>query len=93
MAKKKTVWTYHLTRNYTIREKSISNMTQLYQTGVYIIINGESGMQYNMTPKNLQKIDKDLIKAEEKGEITNLIFGRKISVIEDENNLFKELEE
>lgn len=86
------IYSYHVSYSYfDIKlNKSIVILTQLYIIGIYIIINNNPSEQYNLSPKNLVKIDKDINNKEEKNLIKNLIKGRKINVIET-NNGYEEI--
>jgi len=90
MATKK--WTYHKSHTCEISGEKQSFITQLYKVGVYAILNGESNQQFNLTPANMVGIERKLRISEIEGTITNLVFGPPITVIEDENGYYKEIE-
>lgn len=83
MAKK---WTYHTSHSYTDVEtkQKISAQTQLYQIGVYLIVNGNPAMQANTTPTRMVELEKKLNKKFESGKITDLEYGREITVVEED---------
>ena len=85
-------WTYHKTHTCVIDDEKQNFSTQLYQIGVYAILNGNA-RQLNLTPADIVKIESNLRKSEKEGQITNLVFGVSITVIEDENGLYKEIED
>lgn len=64
--------------------------TQFYEVGIYGIWNNDSSLQQAYTPQNLVTIKKRLIKAQEKGKITDLEFGRDIT-LSDESGLWKQI--
>lgn len=81
------IYSYYVSYSYfDIKlNKNISILTQLYLIGIYIIINNNPSEQYNLNPKDLVKIDKDINNNEKKNLIKDLIKGRKINVIETDN--------
>jgi hypothetical protein len=82
MAKQKTI-TYHKSHSFVDNNgNTISFATQLYQIGVYVIINNNPTMQGNFNPKQIVKIEKELNRQKENGEITELNFGTPITVAE-----------
>jgi hypothetical protein len=78
-AKRKT-YRYPVSASWQEEGKAMSYMTQLYQTGIYIIFNNDSSMQGTMLPQGMVKLAKKLRKGEETGKIININFGREISV-------------
>lgn len=73
--------TYHQTHSFTdCQGVSHSLATQFYQIGIYGILDNNSSMQMNLTPKELVKIEKKLVKNEKEGKISNLSFGSAITV-------------
>jgi hypothetical protein len=85
-------WSYHKSHSFKEGENEFSGLTQLYQTGVYMIINNDSSMQFNFSPKDMVKMEKGLLKNAKAGQITDLKFGSPITVVEDENGFYKEME-
>jgi hypothetical protein len=84
-------WTYHTSHSYKDKDgKEYSFQSQLYQVGVYGIINGDPSMQMNIPPSALVKMEKKLKEQEKKGEIVDLVFGREITVTDDDS-LYKEV--
>ncbi len=83
MAKK---WTYHTSHSfYDVETKQkVSAQTQLYQTGVYIIVNNNPAMQSGTTPIRMVRLEKELNKRFESGKITDLEYGREIIVVEED---------
>lgn len=84
-------FTYHTSYHYEDENGKHSFLTQLYQVGVYGIIDGRPELQGSYKPKDIVKIEKKLKKLEEEGKIKNLDFGRKITVTTDERGLWKEI--
>ena len=66
--------------------------TQLYQLGIYGIWNGNSGMQGNYSPNQMQKLFKKIKKDFADGKITDLLLGRDISITTDEKGFYIEKE-
>lgn len=85
-------WTYHKSHSFEHKGVKVNFITQLYQVGVYGIINGDPATQGGFTPSGLVKLEQQLKKDAEKGEITNLEFGIPITVTEDKNGLLMEVE-
>jgi hypothetical protein len=81
MAKLKT-FTYHKSHSFVDVQtgEKITFATQLYQIGVYGIINNNSSMQGNYEPKDIVKTEKNFVKLQEKGIIKDLVFGTPITV-------------
>lgn len=78
---------YHTSHKYTIIEtgQKITCMTQLYQIGVYLCVEGFSDrIQANTTPSSMVKSEKSLKKDLEQGKIKDLEFGTEITVIEED---------
>jgi hypothetical protein len=95
--KKAKKWKYHTSLSFVVPTKEHGDVkqslvTQLYQVGVYGIWNNNSSEQGSYTPAQLQLMVKKLKKAEESGEIKELVLGREITVT-DETGLFTEVEE
>lgn len=83
---------YHTSHSYVgIEGKEIKVLTQLYQIGVYYIINNDSSLQGTGSPQQMVKMEKSLKTAQEKGEISNLEFGRQIVVQKDQDGFWKEV--
>lgn len=95
MTNKKKTWKYHTSHSFVIvdGEVKIQMLTQLYQIGVYGIINGRSELQRSYVPKDLVAIEKVLQKDLENGEIKDLEFGRPITVTTDDDGFFVEVVE
>jgi hypothetical protein len=87
-------FTYHTSHSFTIVDtnKTISFTTELYQLGIYAILNNDPALQFSTTPNELVKVEKGLIAKEAKGLIKNLTFGGEIKVTIDKNGLYKEIE-
>ena len=87
-------WKYHVTHSFVDSTgKKMSAITQLYQVGVYAIVNNNPAWQMSLSPNQMVTTERKLKKFAEKGEIKDLEFGLPITVIEDENGLYKKLEE
>lgn len=84
-------YTYH--KSYTYEDENFDKvfvLTQLYKTGVYVIINNDPAKQYNLSPKQMQIIQRGLIKKEKEKKIRNLAFGESITVT-DINDFWEEI--
>lgn len=85
-------WKYHKSHSFETKDGSkISMITQLYQVGVYAIVNNDPAAQFNLTPNQLVTAERNLKKQEKEGEIKNLQFGIPITVTEDESGFYKEV--
>lgn len=65
-------------------------VTQLYQVGIYGIVNGDASMQGSYEPKQLVNMEKKLRKQLKEGKVLSLEFGTPITVT-DESGLWKEV--
>ena len=81
--------TYHKSHTFVENGKKAKCITQLYQIGVYLIINDDPAEQYTMQPKDIVK-RRTFKKEEKKGNITNLEFGIPITVTK-ESGLWEEV--
>jgi hypothetical protein len=89
MAKKKE-WTYAASMSVTLKDGSVSSVaTQLYETDVYFIINNDPSMQGSVTPKQCEDAYKQALKDKESGVVTELELGPMITVIEDDQGMYK----
>ena len=79
---------YHESYKYMKNGESVVVLTQLYQVGVYCIVNDNT--QFGFDPIQLVNLEKSLKLAEKKGEIANLEFGRAITVT-DESGFWEEV--
>ena len=82
--------TYHKSHSFVQDNNKIECITQLYQIGIYCIINGNPSAQFCMCPRDMVKLEKRLKLREKKGVIANLKFGTPITVT-DESGLWKEI--
>lgn len=89
MVAKKKSWKYHESITFMEDNVKYSVATQLYKIGIYLIINGEPGQQMSTTPAKMVAMARKLRKAEKDGKISELTFGREITVIE-ENGFYVE---
>lgn len=80
---------YHKHHKYTGPDGEVTMKTQLYETGVYAIVNDDPLMQFNLTPAQIAGIEKKLRKLESEGEIENLEFSDEITV-EEVDGFWKE---
>lgn len=83
-------WTYHTSHSFILKEtgQKVSMMSQLYQIGIYIILNGDSNLQANVTPTNMVSQEKKLKKDLQNGKITDLVFGSQITVTTDKDGFY-----
>lgn len=83
--------TYHKWHSFVDAEgKEHKFVTQLYQVGVYGILDNNPMWQGNFTPQQIVKMEKALEKEKLKGEIKSYTLGTKITV-SNESGLWKEL--
>jgi hypothetical protein len=88
--KKVKVYTYHISHQFISKGKKMDMMTQLYKIGVYAIINSDPSLQTGIDPPQMVKMEKDLNKSFASGKITELRYGRAISVYEDKDGFWTE---
>ncbi len=91
MAKSKK-WKYHLTHSFKDAEREHHAVTQLYKVGVYMIVNNDPRLQFNMTPNQMVTMERKLKKSLEKEDISDLQFGKEITVIENEDGFYEEIQ-
>jgi hypothetical protein len=85
-------WTYHTSHSYTTEKgEKVSFVTQLYQVGVYGIINNDPSTQGCFTPAHIVSVEKALRKCERAGKITDLVFGTEI-IVSDGSGLYEEVD-
>lgn len=88
MAKKKT-WTYYRSGKMLLKDGTATSFaTQLYQIGVYLIIDNNSALQGGTHPKNMERLVKDWEKKKEEG--ATILWGSSITVTE-EDGFFEEV--
>ena len=84
-------YTYHKFHSFVNGEgETISCQTQLYQIGIYGIINNNPSLQFGGLPKHLVKIEKYLKKKFDNGEISYLKLIGEITV-SDESGFWEEI--
>lgn len=84
-------YTYHTSHSYKDGDgNQVTFQTQLYQVGVYAIVNDDPAMQLNLTPGVIVSMEKKLKKQERNGKITDLVFGSEITV-SDETGFWEEI--
>lgn len=89
MSKKQKVYSYPRTMYIEYSDSStFQYVTQLYQIGVYIIMNNDSQLQFNFTPKDMEKFVKNMLKDD---KIKSVDKGRIVNV-QEVDGLFKEVE-
>lgn len=93
MKTKKTKWVYHTSHSFKLNGKKMTMASQLYQIGVYVIINNDPSMQMNMLPNDIAKHEKKLKADEGSGIITNLEFGLPITVTLNADGFYEKVEE
>ncbi len=64
-------------------------ITQLYQIGVYAIVNNNPKYQFSFNPKDIVKLEKRLQKDYDNGKIKDLIFGVPITVTTEDGLYIK----
>lgn len=84
---------YHRSHVYVDNKgEKVTFITQLYQVGVYAIINNDPALQFNFNPSDIVNIEKKLKKALKNKEIKSLKFGFPITVTTDESGFWKEVD-
>lgn len=86
-------YTYHRSHSYKLGNIDVTFITQLYKVGIYGIINNDPDMQGSFTPARLVTLEKKLKKEEEEGEISNLEFGKPITVQKSKDGLLEEVDD
>ena len=84
-------WKYHKSHSFVFKNKKYNVLTQLYRIGVYLIMNGDSSMQFTMTPAQMVTMERRMKKDFEKGVISDLEFGVPITVTTDEAGMYVEI--
>lgn len=83
--------TYHKSHTFVDKDDvKHSFITQLYQIGVYGILDGDPSMQFNLTPQDIRKIEKSLAKELAANEIKSFELGVPITVT-DKSGLWEEV--
>ena len=86
-------YTYHKAHKYTTLDNDeVRFISQLYQLGIYAIINDDSSLQFNLGIKDVVRMEKKLNKSFKEGKIKDLEFYSPITVT-DEGGLLKEIDE
>lgn len=81
-------WSYATSLSYKDKNGTERSMlSQLYQIGVYVILDGDSNKQFSVTPSKMVKVQRQIQKDK---EITELKIGLVITVME-ENGFYKQL--
>lgn len=83
-------WKYYISASWIENGSIHGFITQLYKIGVYIIFDNDPAAQLNLNPNDLQKLCKKLSKEYAENKITNLSYGREITVIE-KDGFYEEL--
>lgn len=83
--------TYHKSHTY-IDNNNVEHTftTQLYQIGVYGILDGNPALQGSFAPNQIVRIEKSLIKLKDKGDIKDFTLGLPITVT-NENGFWEEV--
>lgn len=82
---------YHKSHSFVDLEGKTNNFfTQLYNIGVYGILNNDPSTQGNWSPQEIRKMEKELVKAKEKEQIKDFELGIPITVT-DESGLWVEI--
>jgi hypothetical protein len=77
-------YTYHKSHSFVgMEDDKHTFATQLYQIGVYGILDGNSSMQGNFKPAAIIKMEKNLVKLKKEGKIKSFELGVPITVSEE----------
>ena len=83
MDNKNKTWTYHKSHIAIINNDiKIKFGTQLYDIGVYAIINDDTDAQMSLTPKEMVKFEKQLKEQLDNHQIDSIEWGSEITVEE-----------
>lgn len=86
--------TYHKSHSFIDLEgASHTFATQLYQIGVYGILDNDPTMQGNFQPSDIKKIEQGLPKQIKNKEIKSFELGIPITVQKNETGLWEEIDE
>ena len=90
--KKSKKWKYHTSHRFVHIKTGTetSCITQLYKIGVYVIVNNDPSLQFNLKPQDMVTLEKKLNKDLEEGIIKDLEFGHEITV-SDETGFYEEV--
>lgn len=88
--KKKKIWTYSVSCSYdiTLKDGTVVHVTmqsQLYQTGIYVILNNDPALQFGTTPEEMVRSEKKIRKDP---KIKNLKFGTQLRVTTDNDDFY-----
>ena len=91
--KKSKKFKYHTSHSFVHIPTNTKTMmiSQLYKVGIYVIVNNDPSLQFNLKPQDIVKLEKQLNKDMEDGVIKDLEFGREI-VVSDETGFWEEVE-
>ena len=85
--------TYHKSHKVVTNEGAEHTfVTQLYQTGVYGILNNDPSMQGNYTPAQIRKMEKSIQKDVDEGKLKSVELGVPITVTE-KSGFWEEVED
>lgn len=82
--------TYHVSHSFIENGSKVTCLTQLYQIEVYGIINNDPANQFCISPIYVVKVEKQLKRKNKEYIISNLEFGRAITVT-DESGFWEEV--
>jgi hypothetical protein len=86
-------WQYHSSYNYKLDDKKVTMASQVYQTGIYVCVEGVGPrFQISTTPNAMIKQEKQLIIEQNKGIVKDLEFGMLITVVKDKEGFYKQLQ-
>ena len=86
-------YTYHKAHKYTtLDNEEVRFISQLYEIGIYAIINDDSSLQFGLGIKDVVRMEKKLNKSFKEGKIKDLEFYSPITVT-DKDGLLKEIDE
>ena len=80
--KKSQKFAYNTSATFSDKDGNHSYTSQLYKVGIYCMFDSDPSAQFNLTPRQMVKLKKELSKQSEEGKISDLKFGREITVSE-----------
>ena len=89
-AKSKT-YSYYMSGSFKKDDISFSFVTQLYKTGIYTILNNDPELQFSQNPSGMVKTQKRIQEDFDNDVIQDLVWGKQITVIKDDNGLYQEV--
>lgn len=82
---------YHTSFTCITESGKLSMKSQLYNIGVYVILNGDPSLQFGLSPQKMVAQERELMEDVKAGKVSDLALGPEITV-EEINGFWKEVE-